>query len=686
MRPKTKFKVQRNRRSERNIPLNRRKPLLSGNVNPSARNPGSDAMTGRYRTALLFLILVFTPPHAAAGWTLTSPDDRLATTLDLDDEGRPGFALSRDGVPLTARSPMGVRFAHSGFTGRLTPSGDARFRDVSDVYRLWAGKQKQVEYEAREMRLALENTDGQAMDIVMRLSNDGLAFRYEFPGESEDVWRVVEEATGFRFLPGTRAWLQPKANAQTGWSNTNPSYEEDYLQDIPVGTPSPTESGWVYPALFRTGKTWILLSETGMDGRYAATNLAQHSEGGLYRVRFPQEPEVTTGGERLPEGTLPFHTPWRLLVAGELRTVVQSTLGTDLAEPSRLLDTTFIRPGISAWSWGVLKDDYTIYPVQKDFIDYAADMNWTYVLVDADWDQKIGYEKIKELADYAAGKGVALLLWYNSSGDWNETPFTPKGRLLNREDRRAEFKRISDMGIRGVKVDFFPGDGRSVIRYYLDILQDAADFGLMVNTHGSTLPRGIHRTYPNYLTSEAVRGFEFLTFDQQNMDREATQSAMVPFTRNVFDPMDYTPMVLGEVPDRDRKTSNGFQLALPVLFTSGIQHLVTTPDQMKPMPEFVKDYLRDLPAEWDESRFIEGFPGRHAVIARRAGKRWYVAGINADAQTRSYTIDLRFTGADTGRLITDGDDWRQPAMRKFSTDKAAITLPHGTGFVMILEP
>ena len=277
-------------------------------------------------------------------------------------------------------------------------------------------------------------------------------------------------------------------------------------------------------------------------------------------------------------------------------------------------------------------------------------------------------------------------LWYNSSGEWNETVYTPKSRLLTRESRRTEFKRLQKMGIKGVKVDFFAGDGMSVIRYYLDILEDAADFGLVVNTHGSTLPRGMHRTYPNYLTSEAVKGFEFLTFEQANTDREATHSAMVPFTRNVFDPMDFTPMVLGEIPDRERKTSNGFQLALPVLFTSGIQHLVTTPEQMAPMREFVKDYLRELPAQWDDSRLVEGFPGKYAVIARRAGKRWYVAGINAKPETLELEFDLAFTGASTGQLITDGANWREPATREITIDKAAVTLPHGTGFVMILEP
>jgi len=634
---------------------------------------------------IIFAVLSSLPfSGLAATWTLASPDSRLEATLELDNSGQLEYVLSRDGIPVTSPSPMGIRFAHSTFERGLSHRQTQR-RIINDDYRMISGKTERARYEANELRLKLENSDGLFITVAARLSNDGFAYRYEFEGKSTFSWRVVSEASGTRFLPGTQAWLQPKANAQTGWSNTNPSYEEDYLQNIPVGTPSPTESGWVYPALFRSGDNWLLLSETGMDGGYPGTNLAQHSEDGLYRVRFPQAAEVVTGGRLMPESTLPFLTPWRLVVVGGLDTIVESTLGTDLAEPSRLENSEFVKPGMAAWSWGVLKDDYTIYPVQKDFIDYAADMNWRYVLVDADWDRKIGYEKIAELSRYAAGKDIALLLWYNSSGDWNETVYSPKSKLLTRADRRAEFARLQEMGIAGVKVDFFPGDGNSVIQYYLNILEDAADFGLVVNTHGSTLPRGMHRTYPNYLTSEAVKGFEFLTFEQANTDREATHAAMLPFTRNVFDPMDFTPMVLGEIPERQRKTSNGFQLALPVLFTSGIQHLVTTPEQMKAMPEFVRDYLRALPARWDESRFIEGYPGRYVVIARRAGARWYVAGINAETEARTIEPDLHFTGAATGHLITDGADWRQPAINDFKRDEARVTLPRGTGFVMILE-
>jgi hypothetical protein len=361
-------------------------------------------------------------------------------------------------------------------------------------------------------------------------------------------------------------------------------------------------------------------------------------------------------------------------------------MGTDLALPAVGKDFDFVEPGIAAWSWGLLKDDATVYPVQKAFIDYAADMHWPYVLVDADWDWKIGYTKIAGLADYAAQKQVGLLLWYNSSGAWNDTVYTPKSHLLTRADRRAEFSRIHLLGIRGIKVDFFPGDGLSAMQYYQDILKDAADFKLMVNFHGATLPRGMQRTYPNLLTAEAIKGFEMITFDQNVADVEASHSAMLPFTRNLFDPMDFTPMVLGDIPNIERRTTNGFQLALPVIFSSGIQHLVTTPEQMAKVEDHVKHYLQNMPEQWDESRLLDGFPGKLAVIARRSGDTWYVAAINGEDQLKTLTLDLSFVGqAKTGSMLSDGSAPRSIVQSQVTSQQQTFSLAASAGFVLVLH-
>ncbi|WP_438862526.1 glycoside hydrolase family 97 catalytic domain-containing protein [Neptunicella sp.] len=619
-----------------------------------------------------------------AAWQteLASPDTHLRATLCLTESGQLRYQIFSNQQAILKPSPLGLELDKVSFKQGLKFVSMSSVEKVDDHYRMWTGKQRNIDYQANQLRVNFVNNDQQSLTIILRLSDDGLAYRYELSGSSVSKYNVTAELSGFHFYPTTRAWLQFKADAQTGWSNTNPSYEEDYLQNIAVGTPSPTQAGWVFPALFKYKDTWIALSETGMDGHYSATNLAQYSDDGLYRIRFPDPAETVTPGQHLPQISLPYQTPWRLVVVGDLATVTNSTLGTDLAPANQLADTDFIQPGMSAWSWGLLKDDATVYPVQKQFIDYAADMHWPYVLVDADWDQKIGYQKIAELAEYAATKNVGLLLWYNSSGDWNKTVFSPKSVLLTHQSRVAEFSKLQKIGIKGVKIDFFPGDGASVMQYYLDILKDAADHQLLVNFHGATLPRGIQRTFPNFVTAEAIKGFEMITFSQNVANNEATHVAMLPFTRNLFDPMDFTPMVLGDIPNIERKTTNGFQLALPVLFISGIQHLVTTPEQMERVPHYVKSYLQTIPGQWDESRFIQGYPGKLAVIARRSGDTWYVAGVNGEQQAKHLNLDLSFMGQKEGVLITDGKQSRSFSQIPVSTGKLAVSVQAAGGFVM----
>ena len=289
------------------------------------------------------------------------------------------------------------------------------------------------------------------------------------------------------------------------------------------------------------------------------------------------------------------------MVIGSLGTIIGSTLGTDLAAPAIKMDKSFIKPGFSSWSWIMSKDDSIVYSEQVRYIDFAADMNWKYCLVDANWDRNIGYDKMKELATYAGKKGVGLLLWYNSAGDWNTVKMTPKSKLLTQADRLSEFALLKKMGIKGIKIDFFGGDGRSVIKYYLDILKDAAAAGLMVNFHGATIPRGWARTFPNLVTVEAVKGFEMITFNQRDADVEANHCTMLPFTRNVFDPMDFTPMNLYKIGSRvQRKTTSAFELATSVIFLSGIQHFAESPAGMSQVSSTVKEYLRKLPTRWDE--------------------------------------------------------------------------------------
>jgi hypothetical protein len=615
----------------------------------------------------------------ALAHALSSPDGQLQVDVSVNAQQHLVYTVQRAGQPVLLPSRLGLVLEEGDLASGLKLLSTSPVTVHRERYTLYSGKRSQVAVQANEQRFTLANAAGQQLVLTLRAANDGLALRYTVDGPGRK--RFKSEATSFAFAPDARAWLQPMSVAKTGWKRSNPSYEEHYQADIPVGTAAPSHAGWVFPALFRTGATWVAVTEAGMDGRFHASRLAADSTGGSYRVDGPEPSEVFTDGALLAETDGPMTTPWRVLAVGPLKAVMESTLGTDLAAPAVPVDRRVLKPGAAAWSWALLKDDATVFDVQRRFIDYAADMRWPYVLVDADWDRKIGDAKMQQLADIARGKGVGLLAWYNSSGAWNDTPYTPKSALLTPADRQREYARMKALGVKGLKVDFFGGDGASMQAYYVDLLKETAAQGLLLNFHGATLPRGWSRTFPQLMTAEAVKGFEFATFTQADQDAVARHAAMLPFTRNLFDPMDFTPMVFGDIPNIRRATRNGFELAQSVLFLSGVQHYAETPEGMATVPAFVKTFLRELPGRWDEVRFLAGEPGRYVVLARRAGQQWFVAGFNADDTPRDVVLDLAWLGQRRAQLITDGAGERELVERPLAGPAATLTMAPRGGFV-----
>jgi hypothetical protein len=587
--------------------------------------------------------------------TITSPNNKIAINISFNENNALRFDIYYGEKQILQQSKLGIIRRDADFVNGLKMLSVSKSKRIIDKYSMLHGKKKVCSYLANQRIYHLENKSGEKMDIIFRISDDGVAFRYYFPGNSEDVKTISQETTSYVFTEGTKAWIQPIASPKTGWKRSNPSYEEDYEQEVDIRELKKNESGWVYPALFNSAGVWMCITETAPYRDYCGTRL-KHEDGSLeFTVGFPSQKETLNEKEGAnPNSKLPWSSPWRIIAIGQdLGTIVESTLGTDLAKPSVLEDISYVKPGRASWSWVMLKDDSTIYKVQKRFIDYSADMGWEYCLIDADWDKKIGYQKIKELADYAAKKNVGLILWYNSAGPWNDTPYGPRDKMLTEESREKEFSHLKEMGIKGVKVDFWGGDGQDVMSYYLDVIECAAKYGIMVNTHGCTLPRGWPRTYPNLVTMEAIKGEEFCTFTQENADRQPTHCCAIPFTRNVFDPMDFTPVVFGEIPGRQRVTTNSFELALSVLFLSGIQHYAETAKGMEKVPDYLKQYLKDIPVSWDQSKFIDGYPGKLVIIARKTGYTWYVAGINGENKEKNIPVDLSFINAKNGELISD---------------------------------
>jgi alpha-glucosidase len=610
------------------------------------------------RLLSLFVITFFTNVFCTENYTLKSPNDKISVNFWLTPKGTAVYSVSCSGSTVLKQSKLGIVRNDEAFSAKLTLDSVSNVSAVSEDYTLLQGKRLNCSYYGNKRVFYLKNANSKIMEIIFQVSNDGVAFRYYFPGKTDTTLEIYKELTSYHFDLSTKAFLQPCDDARVGWCYASPSYENYYSTDIPVGTISPNQAGWVMPALFNFEKYWISITETGVDTNYCGSRLSQFSPDGEYSIQFPQPQESRDGGPFLPESVLPWLTPWRIIaISDNLGGLVESTLETDLAAPAKYDVSSWLKPGIASWSWVILKDDSTVYDAQRRYIDFASSMNWRYCLVDAFWDSQIGYEKIKQLADYAETKNVKILLWYNSAGNWNTTPHTPRNKLLTNESRHAEFQKLKDMGIGGIKVDFFGGDGQSMMKYYIDILKDAANYNLAVNFHGCTFPRSWYRTYPNLVSMEAIRGEEYVTFGQYFADNQPSHCTMLPFTRNLFDPMDFTPVNFSGIPNIKRRTTGGFEIASSVLFTSGIQHIAETPTGMAAQKDFVKEYMSSLPEAWDDVKFIDGYPGKYVVLARRKGDKWYIAGINGENTTREIALNVSFISKSSkGFIITDSDN------------------------------
>lgn len=633
----------------------------------------------------LFIVCLFVSCSSDGG-ILISPNGKISVELLTDSSKVLKYTVKNEGIVVLEPSALGLVRNDSDFS-LLEIVSIGQKRTVQGFYVTPAEKRLNNSFNAKEYDVKVRNTEGKELVITFHLADNGVAFRYVFEENSDEDKTIEKENTSFKLPSVARAWLHPHDDVKNCWAQTCPSYEDNYVIDIPVGTQAPKKAGWSFPALYKAEDTWILITEAGLEPPYCGTRLAQESPDGEYFIEFPQRGETVKPIDPVtPISKLPVRTPWRVIMLGQLNDIVENTLVTDVSEPSKIENIDFVKPGLAAWSWGIEKDNSVNYDRQRQYIDYASSMTWEYVLIDVEWDQRIGYDRIQELVDYAKDKNVRIILWYNSSGDWNTTHYTPKSMLLDKTVRRNEFDRISKMGIAGIKVDFWPGDGPSAIQYYYGMMQDAADYRLLVNFHGTTVPRGWSRTYPNLMTMESIKGFEFITFTQETADLAPEHCAMAVFSRNVVGPMDFTPVCFGEIPGIQRRTSNGFEIALTVLFQSGIQHYVEIPESMKEQPDYVQEYMKSIPRVWDDVKLIDGFPAKYAVFARKSEERWYVAGINAESEVKSLELDLSELNINNdGNMITDGDTNRTFMQKPVSLDNGKLNVemqPNG-GFVIV---
>lgn len=618
-------------------------------------------------------------------WKVKSPDGQITFSLemknaqqeqDMSCTGALCYSISMGPNTVIESSPLGLERQDESFSKQLTLMDRAVSR-IDDTYELFNGKVSNAHNLANQVVFSFVNENDATFDLIVRVYNDGVAFKYAFPDTVDSPKTITQELTGFQ-LPAGTAYIMPYDEP----TQYTPAYE-NYYGVYKVGDASPTETGWAFPALFEVndGQNFVLLTESGLNGSYCGTRLAQEAPEDLYSVRFPEEADAEGVGNVYPSSTLPWETSWKVVILGESPgDIVESTLVTDVAEPEAFAREEWMNPGRAAWSWWAESDSPRDFQRQRDFIDLAADLGWEYYLVDANWN----YEPTEELLDfieYATEKGVGVLMWYNSGGPNNIVTEAPRDRMFTRDRRRQEFEWLQEIGVKGVKVDFWHSDKQDMIQYYIDLMHDARDFEMLVNFHGCTIPRGWDRTYPNFMTAEAVSGIECYKFDASYPENAPWHNVNLVFTRGVIGPMDYTPVAFSDH-TYPHLTTFAHELALSVLFQSGWQHFADKPESYRAQPQEVQQFLSEVPAAWDEIRFLEGQPAEYVILARRTGDTWYIAGINGLDEAKTLSLDLTTFGTQA-QFIGD-EQARRFDIRPLPIHESPVhieMLPYG-GFVM----
>ena len=609
---------------------------------------------------IVMAMLLASSVASAENKQITSPDGKLVVTV-ADMDGRPSYSVSYDNVLFLKPSPLGMIANIGDFSSGMSLEKNVSTNKIDETYELASIKKSKVHYVANEAVFSFTQQGKTIYDVIFRISNNDVAFKYKMYPQGETLSCVVkQEVTGFVFPDGTTTFLCPQSKPMGGFARTSPSYETSYTADDVAGKNGWGE-GYTFPCLFRNGDNgWVLVSETGVNGGYCASRLLGH-KGGVYTIGFPQEGEANGNGTVSPGIALPGETPWRTITVGKtLAPIVETTVPFDVVKPLYQAKGEYTY-GRGSWSWIIGMDGSTNYKEQLRYIDFSAAMGYQSVLVDALWDKQIGRDKIEELAKYGKDKGVALYLWYNSNGYWNDAPQTPRGIMDNAIARRKEMKWMQSIGIRGIKVDFFGGDKQMTMQLYEDILSDANEYGLLVIFHGCTLPRGWERMYPNFASSEAVLASENLHFSQGSCDHEAFNATLHPFIRNTVGSMDFGGSALNKYYNADnaprgsrRVTSDVYALATAVLFQSPVQHFALAPNNLTDAPSWAIDFMKEVPTTWDEVRFIDGYPGKYVILARRHGDKWYIAGVNAQKETLKLKVNLpMFSNGEKVRLFSD---------------------------------
>lgn len=589
------------------------------------------------------------------------------------------YKMKLEYIEIMPSSPLGILRDDQQFTDNLKLVGESRSTEVTQKYEMISGKRKWCDNLGTEKIFKYVNSNNQPMNIVFRVYNDGVAFRYEFTDKSDSLVNVIDESTTYVFASTTNRWLQTYTDSYEGFfpfSDTGKSADDKN-----------NKQEWGFPALFKINNNpvWVLISEANISENNCAAKLNNSKDPNQYKVSYASPRD--TFNQAGVKTTLPWNSQWHTLIIGELSDIVESTLITDVSEPNTLKETRWIKPGSVSWIYWAYNHGSKDYQKVVEYIDLAVEMKWPYVLIDWEWDVMSNGGTMTDAVNYAKSKGIKPMIWYNSGTSWLEP--TPVDRLLTPEKRAKEFAWLNQMGIYGIKVDFFAGDQQDMMKYCIDILKDAAKYKIMVNFHGATVPRGWARTYPNLMTTEAVYGAEWYNNNAILTSKAAAHNTTLSFTRNVVGSMDYTPVTFTNS-QYSHTTSYAHELALSVVFESGFQHFADRPEGYKSLPPEPKEFLKNVAVSWDDTKLLDGYPGEKVVIARKKGNKWYLGGLNGKEEIQTLKINFDFLG--TGdfklKLIKDGKNDKSFAVEVIKVKKGDTLnvecLPRG-GFAAMVE-
>ena len=647
------------------------------------------------RTLFLSILLTSSVLAWAGDVSVSSPNNKLQVTIS-DAGGRLHYSATLDGQQMLMPSALGLKTSIGDFTRDMSIK-NYEIRTKRYDYQMRGTKASAASYQANCLLMDIQTKDGMKMSITFQVSDNDIAFRYELPrqnvGRKEmKRARIMSELSSFNFPDGTTTFISPQIGPESGWEQTKPSYEEGYSADAPMDKASQYGHGYIFPALFHLPAGWALISETGVGSNYCGSHLSDYQAGTGYTVAYPDPGENNGFGSDFAAIPLPGQTPWRTITLGTtLQPIVETTISYDIVEPLYAPRTDY-KPGRYTWSWLIWQDKSINYDDQVRFIDLAAAMGFEYCLVDNWWDTQIGRDCIPELSRYAQSKGVHLLLWYNSNGYANDAPQGPRDCMNTAIAREREMKWMQSIGIKGIKVDFFGGDKQETMRLYEDILSDANRYGLQVVFHGCTIPRGWEKMYPNYVASEAVLASENVYFNEGAAIKEPFDLTLHPFCRNATASMDWGGIIMNKYLSKDnksrhtRKTTDIFEMASGLIMQTSVQCVAMQPNNLQELPQFEMDFLKTLPTTWDETRYIDGYPGKYVVLARRHGNDWYVAGLSAEKQSLTLTLDLpMFTPGQTLQYYVDDKKTGEPSLTTLKVDKkgkAKVILQPNGGLIL----